>query len=56
MKHLELFSGIGGFRQALELISKDWGLKFDNIGFSEIEPNAVTSNFLLVGSLAKPLV
>lgn len=43
MKHLELFSGIGGFRQALELVSKDWGIKFDNIAFSEIEPNAVKS-------------
>ena len=41
MKHLELFSGIGGFRQALNLIEKDWGVHQETIGFSEIEPNAV---------------
>ena len=43
MKHLELFAGIGGFRQALNLISKDFGLKQETIGFSEIDTNAVIS-------------
>ncbi len=43
MKHLELFSGIGGFRQALNLLSKDWGFEAKSVGFSEIEPNAVKS-------------
>lgn len=41
MKHLELFSGIGGFRRALDLISIDTGVKFDTIGFSEIDKNAI---------------
>lgn len=41
MKHLELFAGIGGFRQALDLLEKDGVMSFSNIGYSEIDKNAV---------------
>lgn len=41
MKHLELFAGIGGFRRALELLQEDKIMKFQNIGFSEIDKNAI---------------
>lgn len=40
MRHLELFSGIGGFRMALHYIEVDGLINFENIGFSEIDPNA----------------
>lgn len=40
IRHLELFSGIGGFRKALELISKDFNVDLKNIGFSEIDKSA----------------
>lgn len=43
LKHLELFSGIGGFRQAFELLYKDFGFKSIPIGFSEIDDNATKS-------------
>ena len=41
LKHLELFSGIGGFRYALELLSKDFGIKQSIAGFSEIDKYAI---------------
>ena len=40
LKHLELFSGIGGFRKAFELIEKDFNLKIKTVGFSEIDTYA----------------
>ena len=40
MKHVELFAGIGGFRQALTLLQKDFGLEQETIAFSEIDANA----------------
>lgn len=43
MRHLELFAGIGGFRRALELLTKDGVMSFQNIGFSEIDKNAVST-------------
>ena len=43
IKHLELFSGIGGFRQAIELLCYDFDLQSANTGFSEIEPNATNT-------------
>lgn len=43
MKHVELFSGIGGFRQAMRLIEKDFGIPFSCVGFSEIEKNAIAT-------------
>lgn len=48
VKHLELFAGIGGFRQAIELLCKDFGLSSENVGFSEIDNYAIKtykSNF-----------
>jgi len=48
MKHLELFSGIGGFRQAIDLLGIDFGKAFKCIGFSEIDLYAIKtykSNF-----------
>lgn len=40
MNHLELFSGIGGFRRALDLLSQDRIMDFHCIGYSEIDANA----------------
>lgn len=40
MNHLELFAGIGGFRRALDLLSKDKIMDFKCVGFSEIDSNA----------------
>lgn len=41
MRHLELFSGIGGFRQAMMLLSIDGIMDFISCGFSEIDRNAL---------------
>lgn len=41
MKHLELFAGIGGFRQAMRLIQNDFNLAFSCVGASEIDKNAI---------------
>lgn len=43
MNHLELFSGIGGFRRALELIQQDGLMSLSNIGYSEINERAATT-------------
>ncbi len=40
MKHLELFAGIGGFRQALNLVQKDAGVPMECVGYSEIDKKA----------------
>lgn len=40
MNHLELFAGIGGFRNALSKVNADWNVPFENIGFSEIDKYA----------------
>lgn len=40
MNHLELFSGIGGFRRALDLLSQDQIMDFHCVGYSEIDTNA----------------
>ena len=48
MKHVELFAGIGGFRRAMDLISKDMGIDVESIAFSEIDKKATLtykSNF-----------
>lgn len=48
MKHVELFAGIGGFRRAMDLISKDMGVEINSIAFSEIDNKATLtykSNF-----------
>jgi DNA (cytosine-5)-methyltransferase 1 len=52
MKYVELFSCIGGLRRAVGLLSKDTKIKFDCIGFSEIDQHAIktySSNYNLNG-------
>lgn len=43
MRHLELFAGVGGFRMAMRHIEEDGLMKFQNIAFSEIDKNAITT-------------
>lgn len=43
MKHLELFSGIGGFRQAMDLVGRDLGCLISTIGYSEIDAKAIAT-------------
>lgn len=40
MRHLELFSGIGGFRRALDLLALDGIMPFECVGYSEIDNKA----------------
>jgi DNA (cytosine-5)-methyltransferase 1 len=52
MKYAELFSGIGGFRNAADHISQDTDVKFKCVGFSEIDQYAIStysSNYNLNG-------
>jgi DNA (cytosine-5-)-methyltransferase len=37
MKHLELFAGIGGFRNAFNILGKDLNIPMDCVGYSEID-------------------
>lgn len=61
MNHLELFSGIGGFRRAMELIQKDGLMSFVNVGYSEINEMAAityranynTSQEIEIGDIVK---
>ncbi len=41
LKHLELFAGIGGFRKAIDLLSKDFGIDAECVGFSEKDSYAI---------------
>lgn len=43
IKYLDLFSGIGGFRKAIELLSNDYDLHPQCLGFSEIDKYAIQS-------------
>ena len=43
MRHLELFSGIGGFRRAFDLLSEEGLMTSESIGFSEIDKRATTT-------------
>lgn len=43
MNHVELFAGVGGFRQAMDLISKDLGLHIQTVAFSEVEQKAINT-------------
>ncbi|CAA6801757.1 MAG: DNA-cytosine methyltransferase (EC [uncultured Sulfurovum sp.] len=43
LKYIDLFSGIGGFRQALELLAKDLNIATQCVAFSEIDKYAITS-------------
>lgn len=55
MNHLELFSGIGGFRRAMDLLTLDGVMDFHGVGYSEIEPKAVQTycaNYDTNGELA----
>jgi len=52
MKYAELFSGIGGFRNAADHISQDTNVTLKCIGFSEIDQHAIktySSNYNLNG-------
>lgn len=54
MTHLELFSGIGGFRRALDLLTVDGIKPFDCVGYSEIDAKAkltYQSNFDVEGEI-----
>ena len=54
MRHVELFSGIGGFRQAMRLLSNDGGPQFNCVGYSEIDAAATKTyraNFDTVGEI-----
>lgn len=43
MNHIELFAGVGGFRRAMDLISKDLKFPLHTIAFSEIDKNAIAT-------------
>jgi DNA (cytosine-5)-methyltransferase 1 len=48
LKHLELFSGVGGFRKAIDLFCNDNNINSKCIGFSELDKYAINtykSNF-----------
>ena len=54
MTHLELFSGIGGFRRALDLLMQDGIMPFDCVGYSEIDTKAkltYITNFHIHGEI-----
>lgn len=43
LTYIDLFSGIGGFRRAIELLAKDTNIDAKCVAFSEIDKYAVTS-------------
>jgi DNA (cytosine-5)-methyltransferase 1 len=59
IKHLELFSGIGGFRKAIDLLSLDYDIPVECVGFSERDEFALrtykanfdTTNELQLGDI-----
>lgn len=55
MRHLELFSGVGGFRMAMNHIQRDLNMIIETIGYSEIDKNATATykaNYTTDGELA----
>lgn len=40
MNHIELFSGVGGFRKAMDYISNDLNINIDTVAFSELDKKA----------------
>ncbi len=55
MNHVELFAGIGGFRRAMDLISKDMNFIIETIAYSEIDEKAkltYNSNFNIKNEIA----
>ncbi len=61
INHLELFAGIGGFRQAIELLGNDFSIDTNCVGFSEIDQYATktykanfsTKNEVEIGDIVK---
>jgi DNA (cytosine-5)-methyltransferase 1 len=54
ISHLELFAGIGGFRQAIELLGNDFAIENKCIGFSEIDQFATKTykaNFNIINEI-----
>ncbi|MEW7277869.1 DNA cytosine methyltransferase [Aquimarina sp. 2201CG1-2-11] len=54
MNYIEIFSGIGGFRQALDHLNKDFSTSFHCKAFSEIDPYAIKNyeaNYNLNGEI-----
>lgn len=54
LNHLELFSGIGGFRKAIDLLCNDYGVASNCVGFSEKDKFALSTyraNFQTNGEL-----
>lgn len=59
MNHVELFAGVGGFRQAMDLIAYDLGFPINTIAYSEIDKKAIdtykanydTNNELAMGDI-----
>ena len=54
MNYIEIFSGIGGFRRALELLNQDFNTRFHCNAFSEIDQFAVSNyqaNYNLNGEI-----
>lgn len=49
MNHLELFSGIGGFRRALDLLTHDGFMAFESVGYSEIDRRALDTYHAVYG-------
>ena len=43
MNHVELFAGVGGFRRAMDLISKDLRFPLQTVAFSEIDEKAIAT-------------
>lgn len=55
MNHVELFAGVGGFRRAMDLITKDLGFLIQTVAYSEIDKNAINTynaNYDTAGELA----
>jgi DNA (cytosine-5)-methyltransferase 1 len=55
IKHVELFAGIGGFRQAIDLLGNDFNISTQCVGFSERDPYALKTyraNFQTEGEIA----
>lgn len=43
MNHVELFAGVGGFRMAMDNISKDTSFNIQTVAFSEIDKKAIAT-------------
>ena len=55
MNHVELFAGVGGFRRAMDLITKDLGFLIQTVAYSEIDKNAINTykaNYDTAGEVA----